>query len=167
MEKTTITVLGVGNILLTDEGFGVRVIEEMTRRFAFPSHVQVLDGGTLGMELLRFLSGTEKLIVIDAIAGGSEAGSLYQFRNEEVKAYFKEKVSAHELGIQDVFAVLELLDEPIDEIIVLGVQPASLAVGLELTAAAAGQIDNVIAMVLNHLGKWQVEVETIGQSRTC
>ena len=155
------TVLGVGNILLQDEGFGVRVIEEMTRRFSFPPYVQVLDGGTLGMELLRFLDGTEKLILVDAIAGGQPPGTLYQFYNDEVTAYFKDKVSAHELGIQDVLAVLEVLEQPISEMAVLGVQPESLAVSLELTDTVASQVDATITLIINQLEAWQVEVTSL------
>lgn len=162
MEKITVTVLGVGNILLQDEGFGVRVIEEMTRRFSFPSDVQVLDGGTLGMELMRFIDGTEKLILIDAIAGGKNPGTLYEFKNEQVKAYFKEKVSAHELGIQDVLAVLEVIEKPIAEMVVLGIQPVSLDVSLDLTPLAASRIDPIIDKVVAQLQAWQVEVIPLG-----
>lgn len=162
MEKITVTVLGVGNILLQDEGFGVRVIEQMTRRFSFPSYVQVLDGGTLGMELMRFIDGSEKMILIDAVAGGKPPGTMYEFKNEQVKAYFKEKVSAHELGIQDVLAVLDILDKSIGEMVVLGVQPESLDVSLELTPTVAAQVDAIIVKVLEHLRQWQVEVKEIG-----
>ena len=161
MEQITVTVLGVGNILLQDEGFGVRVIEEMTRRFSFPPYVQVLDGGTLGMELLRFLDGTEKLILVDAIAGGKPPGTLYQFYNDEVTAYFKEKVSAHELGIQDVLAVLEVLEQPISEMVVLGVQPESLAISLDLTDTVASQVDETIRLISKQLEAWQVEVTSL------
>lgn len=158
MVKNAVTVLGVGNTLLQDEGFGVRVIEEMTRRFSFPDHVQVLDGGTLGMELLRFLKGTEKLIIVDAIAGGEPPGTVYCFKDDQVKAYFKEKVSAHELGIQDVLAVLEVLEEPISEMVVIGVQPLSLDVSLELTPEVASRMDEVIEQVMAQLQEWHVEV---------
>ena len=161
MEQITVTVLGVGNILLQDEGFGVRVIEEMTWRFSFPPYVQVLDGGTLGMELLRFLDGTEKLILVDAIAGGQPPGTLYQFYNDEVTAYFKEKVSAHELGIQDVLAVLGVLEQPISEMVVLGVEPESLAVSLDLTDTVASQVGATIELIINQLQAWQVEVTSL------
>lgn len=75
MEK--IVVLGIGNILMQDEGFGVRVVEELTRRYTFPDTVEVLDGGTLGMELLRFIKGADRLLIIDAINGGSEPGAFF------------------------------------------------------------------------------------------
>ena len=69
-----ITVLGIGNILLQDEGFGVKVVDELLRRYRFPDEVQVLDGGTLGMELMRFITGSAKLLVVDAIAGEGPPG---------------------------------------------------------------------------------------------
>lgn len=128
-----ITVLGIGNILMQDEGFGVRVVEKFLRQYSVPSNVQVLDGGTLGMELLKFLLGTDNLILVDAVAGELPPGSIYQFQNDEVRAYFKEKVSMHELGIQDVLAVMDVMEKPAKEIRIVGVQPLTVDVGLEMT----------------------------------
>ena len=153
-----ITVLGVGNILMQDEGFGVRVVEKLLAEYSFPEYVQILDGGTLGMELLRFLLETDKLILVDAVNGGLPPGSLYQFDHDQVKAYFKEKVSMHELGIQDVLAILEVVGKPTKEIKVLGVEPQTLDIGLELTPLVAGVVENVVEKLLLILGEWQVEV---------
>lgn len=153
-----ITVLGVGNILMQDEGFGVRVVEKLLAEYSFPEHVQLLDGGTLGMELLRFLLETDKLILVDAVNGGLPPGSLYQFSHDEVKVYFKEKVSMHELGIQDVLKVLEVMGKPTNEIRVLGVQPQTLDIGLELTPLVAGTVESVVEKLLFILKEWQVEV---------
>jgi hydrogenase maturation protease len=156
MKQTT--VLGIGNILLSDEGFGVRVIEEITRRYRFPDGVQVLDGGTLGMDLLRFLTGTERLIIVDAIAGGGPPATFYRLAGDEVKAYFRDKVSLHELGIKDVLAVLAATGKPITEVVVLGVQPASLEIGLDLTPLVAAAVEPVMHAVVAELAAWQVEV---------
>ena len=153
-----ITVLGVGNILMQDEGFGVRVVEQLLGSYYFPENVQVLDGGTLGMELLRFLVGTDRLILVDAVNGGLPPGSFYQFNHDEVKAYFKEKVSMHELGIQDVLAVMEVLEKPAKEIRILGVQPLTIDIGLEMTPIVAGAVENVVEKLLQVLQEWQVEV---------
>jgi hydrogenase maturation protease len=153
-----ITVLGVGNILLQDEGVGVRVIEEMTRRYSFPENVEVLDGGTLGMELMRFLLGTDKLIIVDAIDGNLSPGEIYQFEKDAVKIYFREKVSVHDLGIQDVLASLDVLEKPLKELVVLGVQPAVIDVGLDLTPIVAQSVEPVITKVLALLAAWEVEV---------
>lgn len=154
-----ITVLGVGNILMQDEGFGVRVVEQLLRQYSFPENVQVLDGGTLGMELLRFLVGTDKLILVDAVSGGLPPGSFYQFNHNEVKAYFKEKVSMHELGIQDVLEVMEVLEKPAKEIRIAGVQPLTIDIGLEMTPIVAETVEPVAEKVLAILREWQVEVQ--------
>ncbi len=156
-----ITVLGIGNILLRDEGFGVRAVEELLGRYRFPAAVQVLDGGTLGMDLLRFITGTKRLVVVDAIAGGGPPGTFYRFAGDEVKAYFREKVSLHELGIKDVLAVLEATDRAIEEVVVLGVQPESLDIGLELTPVAAAALPHTVAAVVAELARWQVEVTPV------
>jgi len=153
-----ITVLGVGNILMQDEGFGVRVVERLLAQYTFSDNAQVLDGGTLGMELLRFLLGTDKLLLIDAVSGGLPPGSLYQFSHDEVKAYFKEKVSMHELGIQDVLAIMDVMEKPIQEIKILGVQPLTIETGLDLTSPIAEKVELIIEKILLILHEWQVEV---------
>ena len=158
MEQERITVLGVGNILMQDEGFGVRVVEDLLQRYRFPENVQVLDGGTLGMELLRFLTGTDRLVIVDAINGDKPPGSLYELSGAAVKAYFREKVSMHELGIQDVLATLDLLENPVREMVVLGIQPAVIEVGLDLSPVAAPCVGEVRDRVLSWLKNWQTEV---------
>jgi len=161
-ENAPITVLGIGNILLSDEGFSVRAVEELLRRYRFPAGVQVLDGGTLGMDLLRFLAGTQRLLVIDAIAGDGPPGTFYRFAGDEVQAYFREKVSLHELGIKDVLAVLASTGRPVAEVVVVGIQPASLDVGLELTPVAAAALEGAVAAAVAELARWQVEVSAVG-----
>jgi hydrogenase maturation protease len=153
-----ITVLGIGNILLQDEGFGVRVVEELQRRYCFPDNIQVLDGGTLGLELLRFITGTNKLLVIDAIDGGEVPGTFYRFAGSEVEVYFQDKVSLHELGIKDVLASLELLEKTVEEVIIIGVEPAVLELGLELSATVAATVDRALSEVITQLKTWQVKV---------
>ncbi|ATW24621.1 HyaD/HybD family hydrogenase maturation endopeptidase [Candidatus Formimonas warabiya] len=155
MEK--ITVLGIGNILLQDEGFGVRMIEELHRCYRFPDTVQVLDGGTLGLDLLSYLTGTDRLLVVDAVSGGRPPGSFYHFTGDEVKSYFQEKVSLHELGLKDVLAALEILGEPVKEVVILGVEPASLDLGLDLTPAVAAMVDQTMRVLIDQLENWQVE----------
>ena len=148
-------VLGVGNILLSDEGFGVRVAEALQQRVRFTADVEVLDGGTLGMELMRFLEGAQSLILIDAVSGaGVEPGYFHELRGETVRLYFREKVSMHELGIQEVLASLEVMEKPIREIVVFGVQPGSLEIGLDLTAPVAARLNEAVEKVIRQLAEW-------------
>ena len=154
MAKTV--VLGVGNILLSDEGFGVRVAEALSQRFRFPDAVEVLDGGTLGIELMRFLDGAERLILIDAIHG-PEPGSFRIIQGDDVRLYFQEKVSLHEMGIQEVLASLVVMEKPIAEIVVIGVVPQSLEIGLDLTPLVASRIDEATDSVIRQLHDWGLE----------
>lgn len=159
MEK--VVVLGIGNILMQDEGFGVRTIEELGQRYAFPDNVEVLDGGTLGMELLRFIDGADRLLIIDAINGDGPPGTFYQFSNEDVKAYFKKKVSMHELGIQDVLAALEMLEKPVKDVVILGIQPAVIDVGLELSPTGQNAVPHTVKNIIGVLDSWGIKGDVI------
>lgn len=128
-----ITVLGIGNIILSDEGFGVRVVEYMQKNFKFPEKVALIDGGTLGVELEHFIIGTEKLLIIDSIDSGVEAGKTFHLHDDEILKHFTQKISAHEIGIQDILTMLEITGKKIPVVELLGVQPYSLDAGVELT----------------------------------
>lgn len=132
-----VTVLGIGNIILRDEGFGVRAVEYLEEHFSFPADVCLLDGGTLGPELLHFVTGTEHLLILDAVSGDGAPGTVYRFEDDAVMAHFQEKMSSHEIGIQDVLAWLTVTDRPIPNVVVLGVQPYELTAGLSLSPEMA------------------------------
>ena len=129
-----ITVLGIGNTILSDEGFGVRVVEYMKKNYQFPENVALIDGGTLGVELQHFIVGTQKLLIIDSIDGGAEAGKTFHLKDSEILNHFTQKISAHEIGIQDILTMLEITGKKIPCVELLGVQPYSLEAGIELTA---------------------------------
>lgn len=154
-----VTVLGVGNVLLTDEGFGVRVAEALDAAYDFPDDVQVLDGGVLGMELLRFVTGTEKLLILDALKEGGADGKCRRLTGDEVKAHFREKLSAHEIGVQDVLTFLEVTGKPIGEIVVIGAEPKSLEAGLSLSTEMEPRVAEAAAMAAEELTRWGVELK--------
>ena len=147
LQTPEITVLGIGNAVLQDEGFGVRAVEALDKTYDFPDNVQLLDGGTLGMELLRFVTGTKKLLVIDSINGGEAPGTIFCFRNSEVLAHFQDKLSVHEVGIQDVLALLEVTGKPIPEVTVLGAQPFAVEAGVSLTEEMTGLLPLIVVFV--------------------
>ena len=153
-----ITVLGIGNILLQDEGFGVRVVEELQRRYRFSDTVQLLDGGTLGLDLLGFIDGTVKLLILDAVDGEAAPGTFFRFEGDALQTYFHEKVSLHELGVKEILISLELAEKKVQEVIIIGVQPQSLDLGLELTAVIASKVDMVIDAVIRQLQNWGATV---------
>ena len=153
-----LTVLGVGNTILTDEGFGVRVVEHLQRHFEFPKNVRLIDGGTLGIELTHFITGTKKLLIIDSIDGGLEAGSIYELRGDEIKAHFRQKISAHEVGIEEVLTLLELTGKAIPEVIVLGAQPFDLNAGVELSSDMKKILPPIVDRAIEILRDWNVDV---------
>ncbi len=154
-----VTILGIGNIVLRDEGFGVRVAEFLDDNYDFPDDVQVLDGGTLGMELLRFITGTKKILIIDAVKGDEPAGTIYKFVGDEIKAHFTEKLSAHEIGIQDVLTLLELTGKSIPDIVVIGASPEDLEAGMELSPKIAALVPKVTDVAIAQMKAWGVDVK--------
>ncbi len=160
-----ILVLGVGNVLLSDEGLGVRVVQELQENYRFPDYVELMDGGTLGIDLLYFMEGFERLLLVDAVLGGSSPGSFYRFEGEEVKAYFRNKVSAHELGIQEVLALAQMLGKAPKEIVLLGMEPESLDISLELSDTVKSRLDELILAVLRELERWGVSYERVEPAR--
>ena len=159
LHQSDITVLGIGNVVLRDEGFGVRVAEYLDKNYIFPENVQIVDGGVLGIELMQFVTDTQKLLIIDSINGGAEAGTTFRFANDEVLAHFQDKLSAHEVGIQDVLAALEVTGRKIPEVVVIGAQPFDLSAGVELSAGMAGLLEPMAEQALKELAAWGVVPE--------
>ena len=85
--ENSIVLLGVGNILLTDEGLGVHVVNEMREAFNFTPEISIIDGGTMGMELLSYMRGMKKLLLVDAVNGGEAPGTVYEFPHKDMETY--------------------------------------------------------------------------------
>ena len=161
-----VTVLGIGNIILRDEGFGVRAVEYLEEHYRFSPDVRLLDGGTLGPELLHFLTGTEKLLILDAVSGDGAPGTVYRFENDAVMAHFQEKVSSHEIGIQDVLAWLTVTERAIPNVVVLGMQPYEVTAGLSLSPQMAAALPHFAHRAVEELVRWGiVPAERSKQSR--
>jgi len=144
-----ILVLGVGNILLSDEGIGVRVIEALEQRYVMPEGVEVLDGGTAGMELLEAMANRTHLIIVDAIVSRkSEPGALLILRDEEVPVLFNNKISPHQLGLSDVLSALRFTGEFPDKITLVGVIPHSLEPNIGLTPTVEASLEPALQAVL-------------------
>lgn len=148
-------VLGVGNTILTDEAAGVRAVEALEKAYKMPPGVQVIDGGTSGMEMIEDLSNLDFLIVIDVVKTGAAPGTIVKIAGDEIPVFFRRKLSPHQIALPDVLACLELLDTMPREIIVLGVELISLELGMEMTPTVARQIPvlaDMAAAELAHRG---------------
>jgi hydrogenase maturation protease len=146
-----VLVLGLGNILLEDEGLGVRALEELERRYELPPEVELLDGGTTGMGLLDQMSRREHLLVLDAVNSDKPPGTLVRMRGDDVPVYFSQRATPHQIGLSDVLATLALSDEQPANTIILGMVPHSLELTLDLSSEIDAKLDALVEAVREEL----------------
>ena len=158
MPDPRVVVLGVGNVLMSDEGVGPHAIEALAEGYTAPRGVTLVDGGTSAMELLDDMAGAELLLIVDAVASGAAPGTLIRLEGEDVPKFFTRKLSPHQVGIADVMATLALMDESPRETIILGVEPGEMSMGMELSAPVASAVPRVLAEVVSELGRRGLEV---------
>jgi hydrogenase maturation protease len=147
----TTVILGIGNTILSDEGVGVHAAEVLLTDFDLPAGVEVIDGGTAGMELLEPLSGVDLLVVLDAVKSGRPVGTIVKITGDEVPVLFRSKLSPHQIGLCDVLASLELIGDKPKDMVLIGVEPDSLELGLEMTPAIAARVPEMVDMVVAEL----------------
>jgi hydrogenase maturation protease len=146
-----VLVLGLGNILLEDEGLGIRALDLLQQRYEIPPEVELLDGGTTGMGLLDDISGRQHLLVLDAVQTGEPPGTLVKLAGDEVPVYFTMRISPHQLGLSDVLATLELSGEQPAGVTVLGLVPESLEMCLELSDLVKDRLGSLVEAAVNEL----------------
>ena len=151
-----ILVLGLGNLLMTDDALGCRTVAELERRYRFPEQVDLLDGGTLGLDLLPRLERVERLLVIDALQMGGEPGQLFRLEGEEVPRSFANKLSVHQMGLQDLLAVAELQGCLPPKLVVWGAQSVSIEMGMEMSPVVTAALEPLIDKVIAELKSWDV-----------
>ena len=154
-------VLGVGNLLLSDEGVGIHAIRRLQEVVELPEEVQVVDGGTSGLDLLHYLEGVSRLIVVDAVDVGEPPGTLTCMTGDQVPAYLSLKISPHEIGLPDMLFAAKLRDLYPEEVVIWGVQLGTTDVGLDLSPSVAAQLDVVVQKILDELARWGIATRRI------
>jgi hydrogenase maturation protease len=158
MNSDRIVVLGVGNILLRDEGIGVRVVEELQRRYDFPENVQLVDGGTQGLWLLATLEDADRLIVIDAVLGPGQPGTIYRLERDDLPKGLRSKQSAHDSDLVEALNLCALMEVGPESVVVVGIQPENIEpFGLDLTHTVSCRMEELILGVLSELRNLGVE----------
>ncbi|MCJ2182801.1 HyaD/HybD family hydrogenase maturation endopeptidase [Novosphingobium sp. 1949] len=153
-DKTpSVLVLGIGNLLWADEGFGVRAVEHLHRHWEFPENVRLLDGGTQGLYLIQTIREADVLVVFDAVDYGLEPGTMKRVEGDEVPKFLgAKKVSLHQTGFQEVLMMAEVLGDPIVHQLLIGVQPVELEdYGGSLRPQVRDKIEPAIALALEYL----------------
>jgi len=151
-----VMVMGVGNILLTDEGFGIRVMQEMERRYEFAPNVSVVDGGVLGLSLLGVMAEADYLIVIDAVRNQGNPGDFYRLTGDAIPERVRAKNSLHQIDFLETLTLCQALDN-VPETLILGAEPADTeSLGVELTPTLQSRVEPMIEMVLEELKQLNV-----------
>jgi len=151
-----IVVLGIGNLLWADEGFGVRCIEALQRRWEFAEHVSLIDGGTQGLYLIQHVQQADALLIFDAIDYGLEPGTLKQVRNDEVPRFMgAKKMSLHQTGFQEVLSLAALTGKYPQQVLLIGCQPQELEdYGGSLRPVVKAAMEQALALGVAELRRW-------------
>ncbi len=150
MQRTLI--LGVGNLILSDDGVGIHAVRLLQEKVIFDESVQVIDGGTCGLDLLQYLEGIDRLIVLDAAKPDHSPGKITRITGEKVPAYLSIKTSPHEIGLPELLFAAKLSDIYPKEVIIFCVEAHSLDTGIELSPLVESQVENLIQQVQAEIG---------------
>ena len=156
MQEPTVTVLGLGNILMTDEGIGVHSVLEFERRYAVPPYVQIVDGGAAGLDLIPFIEGREKVLMVDAVNFDQEPGFIDTIENDAIPVRIATKASMHHVGLMDVLSIVKLSGNYPKDICIIGIQPKSLELGLEITDQIREKMDPMVNRIAEKLKEWNI-----------
>lgn len=151
-----IVVLGIGNMLWADEGFGVRCVEALQQRFEFAPHVELVDGGTQGLALLQYVQEADALLILDAIDYGLAPGTLKVVQGDEVPCFLgAKKMSLHQTGFQEVLSLATLTGKYPQQVLLIGCQPQELEdYGGSLRPRTLQALEEALPLALEHLQQW-------------
>jgi len=148
--------LGIGNILMNDDAAGVLVVQHLAEKFNFSEELTLLDGGTLGLDLLPYLEGVDRLLVVDAVETGGATGTLVRLTGADIPLALATKVSPHQMGLKDLLLVADLQGHAPAEMVLWGVQPGSIEMDLQLSPEVARGVETLKEKVLQELAAWGI-----------
>ncbi|MDD2580950.1 MAG: HyaD/HybD family hydrogenase maturation endopeptidase [Desulfuromonadaceae bacterium] len=154
--QISVLVLGIGNLVMGDDAVGVLVAQRLQQGYRFADNVEVLDGGTLGLDLLPRLENITHLIMVDAVETGRTAGTCVRLCGQDLPIALQTKISPHQMGLKDLLAVSELMGHSPKEMVLIGVQPGSIEMKIGLTAEVKVQLETLVSNVLSQLVAWGI-----------
>lgn len=147
-------VLGLGNVLRSDEGLGIFALARLQETYTFPPNVRLVDGGTLGLELLGEVEASDRLLVLDAILTGEASGTFARLEGDQVPAFIGRHGSAHDTGLNDVLALARLRGYAPTRLVVLGLQPDKLELGWGLSPGISEGLETLTDAAVAQLQAW-------------
>ncbi|MFH1076775.1 MAG: HyaD/HybD family hydrogenase maturation endopeptidase [Pseudomonadota bacterium] len=155
MEKT-VSLIGMGNILMKDEGVGVHALNAFSNRYSVPDNVDVVDAGTIGLELIPYIERRDKVLMVDCVQFEKEPGYIGVIMDENIPARLSVKASIHHLGLMDVLSLIKLRDTMPKTLCLIGVQPKAVELGLEMTSDILARMDDVVKLIVDKLRAWDI-----------
>lgn len=139
---------------MNDDAAGVLVVQALAKKYTFSQELVVLDGGTLGLDILPFLEGVDRLLVVDAVETGGPVGTVVRMTGDDIPLALATKVSPHQMGLKDLLLVADLQGHAPQEMVLWGVQPGSIEMDIELSPEVALAVDTLQGKVLEELSGW-------------
>jgi len=155
--RIDVLVLGLGNVLCGDDGAGVVAVHRLARAWATPAAVRVVDGGTLGLDLLALVAASDRVILVDAVRADGAPGTLVRLTGDAVAPAVYERLSPHQIGVADLLAGAALCDRYPDEAVIVGIVPAMTDLQLGCTSAVEANLDALVDRVVAELRAMGVE----------
>jgi hydrogenase maturation protease len=144
-------VLGLGNVLLGDDGLGAAAVTRMERDYRIPPGVQLEDGGTLGLSLLGLLAESERVILVDAVRTGNPPGTLVRIDGEEVMDAVRDRLSPHQVGVADVLDAARLMDCYPASVTLLGLEPDTIELSVVRSSAVEAGLDGLVETIVREV----------------
>ncbi len=156
-----VTILGIGNLLMGDEGVGIHALNTLQESYAFSPAINFIDGGTIGIDLIPYFEECKKMIIIDAVDSQEKAGYIVSLENEEIHYRFNTKLSLHHAGLSDVLSIIKLQEIQAPDMLLIGVQPEKVEMGLELSKTVGDKMPQILKTITNKLKEWGIECKPI------
>ena len=157
-DRPRTVVLGLGNMLMADDGVGLAALARLEEEWFIPRDVELVDGGTWGMNLLPVIESADRVIILDAIDLGDPAGTLIRLEGDEIPRFLGMKLSPHQVDLREVLALAELRGTLPGRVIALGIQPARVEMATTFSPEVAGRLDQLVHMAAEVLYDWGIEV---------
>jgi hydrogenase maturation protease len=149
---------------MSDDGVGVKVIHHLSEEYRLHPDVTLLDGGTLGLDLLPHIEGIDRLLIVDAIETGGAPGTLARLEGDDIPVVMETKLSPHQMGLKDLLAVAMLQGFSPPEMVLVGIQPENIDLGMELSAKVSARFNELIQMVIRELENWGISVAPVDKA---
>ena len=161
VSSADVTVLGIGNLLMGDEGVGVHLVQTLEESYTFSPAINLIDGGTTGLDLIPYFEDCKKMIIVDAVDFQKEPGHIGTLYNEEIHYRFNTKLSLHHAGLADVLSVIKLTDIPSPDMMLIGVQPQIVEMGIKLSDVISNEMEQLLNKVIEKLEEWGIECKLV------